>query len=274
MLRREPTCKDCKKGHYGQVCPCNECGWIHPHHSCPERPFMPEDILTITEVLPEGVEPRKIKLTLPIEGKEWCWLCGSHGPKEICPRRDEINTEFGHQRLKELLQQIVKAKGKLEKGTEMVDKIPGVEEDINFLGTPPFPVLDKKSVGPQLIQPPEGKKPHVKPIEVGHGPQMVMVMVEMVMMMVMMMMMVIKMRKTQNYLLRVRRLRNKLHLVVEVNQQKQAVEEVEDLEVDEGIKVKEDEEGGQSHRVYLVHRGGLDHRDLQDLKDRWDLRGR
>ena len=136
MLRRGPTCKDCKKGHYGQVCPCNKCGWIHPHHGCPEGPFTPEDIPTITEVPPEGVEPKRIKLTLPIEGMEWCWLCGSHGPKEICPRRDEIDTEFGHQRLKELLQQIVKVEGKLGKGTEIVDKIPGVGEEINFLGTP------------------------------------------------------------------------------------------------------------------------------------------
>ena len=109
-----------------------------------------------------------------------------------------------------------------------------------------------------------------------------MVVVEMMMMMRVMM----KMRKTQNWLLRVRGLRNKLHLVVEVYQQKQEVEvevmdhhlaqelEMWDLEVDEGIKVKEDEEGGQAHRVYLVHRGGLDHKDLQDLKDRWELRGR
>ena len=75
---------------------------------------------------PEGVEPKKIKLTLPREGMEWFWLCVSHGPKEICPRREEIDTEFGHQRLKELLQQIVKAEGKLGKGAEMIDKIPGV----------------------------------------------------------------------------------------------------------------------------------------------------
>ena len=166
-MLRGPTCKDCKKGHYGQVCPCNKCGWIHPHHGCPERPFTPEDIPTITEVPAEGVEPKKIKLTLPTEGMEWRWLCGSHGPKEIFPRRDEIDTKFGCQRLKELLQQIVKAEGKLGKGTEIIDKIPGVEEEINFLGTPLFPVPDKKSVGPQLIQPPEGKKPQVKQLKWG-----------------------------------------------------------------------------------------------------------
>ena len=53
----------------------------------------------------------------------------------------------------------------------MPNKIPGIEEEIYFLGTPPFPVPDKKPVGPRLIQPPEGKKPHIKPIEVGGGPQ-------------------------------------------------------------------------------------------------------
>ena len=135
----------------------NKVGYIHI--MAVQRDLLHQKICTITEVPSEGVEPKKIKLTLPIEGMEWCWLCGSHGPKEICPRRDEIDTEFGHQRLKELLQQIVKTEGKLGKGTEMIDKIPGVEEEINFLGTPPFPVPNKKSVGPQFIQPPEGKKP-------------------------------------------------------------------------------------------------------------------
>ena len=79
----------------------------------------------------------------------------------------------------------------------------------------------------------------------------------------------------------------KLHLVVEVCQQEQEVEEVDvmshhlaqelkiwNLEVDKDIKVKEDGEDGQAHKVYLVHRGRLNHRDLQDLKDRWDLKGR
>ena len=171
LLRRGPICKDCKKGHCGQVCPRNKCGWIHSNHGCPEIPFTPEGIPTITEVPLEGVEPKKVKLTLPIEGMEWCWLCGSRRHEEICPRRDEIDTEFGYQRLKELLQQIVKAEGKLGKGTEMIDKIPGVEEEMNFLGTLPFQVPDKKSVGPQLIQPLEGKKPNAKPIKVGGGPQ-------------------------------------------------------------------------------------------------------
>ena len=113
----------------------------------------------------------KNQINITHRGIEWCWLCGSHGGEEICPRKDEIDTEFGHQRLKELLQQVVKAEGKLGKGTEITDKIPGVEEEINILGTPPFSVPDKNPVCPQLIQPPDRKKPYVKPIEVADGPQ-------------------------------------------------------------------------------------------------------
>ena len=61
MLRRGPMCKDCHKEHYGQVCPCNKCGLIHPHHGCLDRPFTPEEIPTITEVSPEDNETKEIK---------------------------------------------------------------------------------------------------------------------------------------------------------------------------------------------------------------------
>ena len=104
MLRRGPMCKDCHKGHFGQVCPCNKCGWIHPHGGCLDRPFTSEEIPTITEVPPENSQIKEIKLTVPIKGERWCWLCKSHGPEKICPRKDEIGTEYGRQRLKELLQ--------------------------------------------------------------------------------------------------------------------------------------------------------------------------
>ena len=107
MLRRGPMCKDCHKGHFGQVCPCNKCGWIHPHHGCLDRPFTPEEIPTITEVPPENSQNKEIKLTVPIKGERWCWLCKSHGPEKVCPRKDEIGTEYGRQRLKELLQEMV-----------------------------------------------------------------------------------------------------------------------------------------------------------------------
>ena len=108
MLRRDPMCKDCHKGHFGQVCPCNKCGWIHPHHGCLDIPFTPEEIPTITEVPPENNQNKEIKLTVPIKGECWCWLCKSHGPEKICPRKDEIDTEYGRQRLRELLQEMMK----------------------------------------------------------------------------------------------------------------------------------------------------------------------
>ena len=112
MLRRGPMCKDCHKEHYGQVCPCNKCGWIYPHHGCLDRPFTPEEIPTITEVPPEDSETKEIKLTIPIKGKHWCWLCKSHGPEKVCPRKDEIDTKYGRQMLKELLQEMVKSEEK------------------------------------------------------------------------------------------------------------------------------------------------------------------
>ena len=108
MLRRGPMCKDCHKRHFGQVCPCNKCGWIHPHCGCLDRPFTPEEIPTITKVPLENSQNRETKFTVPIKGQHWCWLCKSHGPDKICPRRDEIGTEYGRQRLKELLQEMVK----------------------------------------------------------------------------------------------------------------------------------------------------------------------
>ena len=112
MLRKGPMCKDCHKEHYGQVCPCSKCGWIHPHHGCLDRPFTPEEIPTITEVPPEDSETKEIKLTVPIKSKCWCWLCKSHGPEEVCPRKDGASTEYGRQRCKELLQEMVKAEEK------------------------------------------------------------------------------------------------------------------------------------------------------------------
>ena len=69
MLRRGPMCKDCHKGHFGQVCPCNKCGWIHPHHGCLDRPFTPEEIPTITEIPPEYSPIKESKLTVPMKGE-------------------------------------------------------------------------------------------------------------------------------------------------------------------------------------------------------------
>ena len=171
MLRRGPVCKDCHKEHYGQVCPCNKCGWICPHHGCLDGPFTPEEIPTITEVPPEDSETKEIKLTVPIKGKHWCWLCKSHGPEKVCPRKDEIGMEYGRQRLKELLQEMVKSeeKPKLDKGKN--GKIPEIDQRAWVLEVPPLEITKKEFVGPKVVQPPEGKIPSVKSIELGGGAQ-------------------------------------------------------------------------------------------------------
>ena len=167
MFRRGPMCKDCHKEHYGQMCPCNICGWIH---GCLDRPFTPEEIPTITEVPPEDSETKEINLTVPIKGKHWCWLCKSHGPEEVCPRKDEVSTEYGRQRLKELLQEMVKSEEKSKLDQEKNGKIPKVDQRVWALGTPHLVTTKEEFVGPKVIQPPEGKTPHVKPIELGLEP--------------------------------------------------------------------------------------------------------
>ena len=123
-------CKDYHKEHYGQVCPCNKCGWIHPHHGCLDRPFTPEEIPTITEVPPEDSETK------------------SHGPEEVCPGKDEVSTEYGRQRLKELLQEMVKAeeKSRLDQGEN--GKIPEVNQKVWVLRTPSLVTTKEEFVGP------------------------------------------------------------------------------------------------------------------------------
>ena len=169
MSRSGPVCKDCHREHYGQVCPCNKYGWIHPHHGCLDRPFTPEEIPTITEVPPEDSKLKEIELTIPIKGKCWCWLCKSHGPEEVCPRKDEIGTEYGRKRLKELLQEMVKAEEKVDQGEEKNDEVPKENQETWFLGPQPSIVTKGEPIGPKTIQSPEGKKPHIKPFEVGGG---------------------------------------------------------------------------------------------------------
>ena len=147
MLRRDPMCKDCHKGHFGQVCPCNKCGWIHPHHGCLDRPFTPEEIPTITEIPPESSPIKKIKLTVPIKGERWCWLCISHGPEKICPRKDEIDTEYGRQRLKELLQEMVKSQERLGVELDSNGVIPEVNQE-----TPSYSIEKGEPIGPKIVQ--------------------------------------------------------------------------------------------------------------------------
>ena len=171
MLRRGPMCKDCQKGHFGQVCPCNKCGWIHPHCSCLDRPFTPEEIPTITEVPPENNQNKEIKLTVPIKGECWCWLCKSHGPEKICPRKDEIDTEYGRQRLKELLQEMMKPQENLGEEWNNNDVTSKVSQEAWLLETPSYSIEKGELIGPKIVQPPQNKTPHIKSVELGGGAQ-------------------------------------------------------------------------------------------------------
>ena len=154
MLRRGPMCKDCHKGHFGQVCPCNKCGWIHPHRGCLDRPFTPKKIPTITKVPPENNQNKEIKLTVPIKGEHWCWLCKSHGPEKICPRKDEIDTEYGRQRLKELLQEMMKPQEKLGEEWNNNDVTSKVSQEAWLLETPSYSTGKGELIGPKIVQPP------------------------------------------------------------------------------------------------------------------------
>ena len=171
MLRRGPMCKDCHKEHFGQVCPCNKCGWIHPHHGCLDRPFTPEEIPTITEIPPENSQVKEIKLTVPIKGECWCWLCKSHSPEKICPRKDEIDIEYGRQRLKELLQEMVKSQERLGVELDRNGATPEVDQEAWLLETLSHSTGKGEPVGPKVVQPPQGKTPHIKPVELRGGAQ-------------------------------------------------------------------------------------------------------
>ena len=171
MLRRGPMCKDCHKGHFGQVCLCNKCGWIHPHCGCLDRPFTPEEIPTITKVPPENNPNEEIKLTVPIKGERWCWLCKSHGPEKICPRKDEIDTEYGRQRLKEFLQDMLKPQESLEEEWNNNDVTSKVSQEEWLLETPSYSTEKGELIGPKIVQPHRNKTHHIQPVELGGAAQ-------------------------------------------------------------------------------------------------------
>ena len=103
-----------------------------------DRPFTPEEIPTITEVPPENNLNEEIKLTVPIKGERWCWLFKSHGPEKICPRKDEIDTEYGRQRLKELLQDMLKPQESLGEEWNNNDVTSKISQEEWLLETPSY----------------------------------------------------------------------------------------------------------------------------------------
>ena len=72
--------------------------------------------------------------------------------------------------MKELLQEMVKAEKKMHVGEEKNDEVPKENQETWFQGTQPFVITKREPMGPKIIQPPEGKKPHIKPVEVGLEP--------------------------------------------------------------------------------------------------------
>ena len=153
------------------MCPCNKCGWIHPHRGCLDRPFTPEETPTITEILLENSQVKEIKLMVPIKGECWCWLCKSHGPEKICPRKDEIDTEYGRQRLKELLQEMVKPQERLGVELDRNGVTSEVDQESWLFETLSDSTGKGELVGPKIVQPSQGKTPHIKPVELGGGAQ-------------------------------------------------------------------------------------------------------
>ena len=110
-------------------------------------------------------------MTVQIKGKHWCRLCKSHGPEKVCPKKDEIGTKYGRQRLKELLQEMVKAEEKSKLDQEKNGKIPEVDQRVWVQEAPSLDTTKKEFVGPKVVQPPGGKTPSVKPIELWGGAQ-------------------------------------------------------------------------------------------------------
>ena len=128
------------------------------------------EISTITEIPPENSQIKDIKLTVPIKGEHWCWLCKSQGPEKICPRKDEIGTEYGRQRLKELLQEMVKPQEKLRVELDKNGVTSGVNQEAWLLEIPSYSTEKGELIGPKTVQPPQGKTPHIKPVELGVEP--------------------------------------------------------------------------------------------------------
>ena len=237
---------------------------------------------------------------------------------------------------------MVKAEEKGDVGEEKNGEVSKENQETWFLGTQPFVTTKGEPMGPKIIQPPEGKKPQIKPIDAGgrvepngqlnqqpvphlkaqvvqgdnlqenphKGHQIlegekvemnrgrnnhhqdlllgkmaeveemvmiIVVMMEMTMKMMMQMMMRRRMRmmETQKQSLRVKVAKIQMHLVVRVYQENQEEEmevmdhhliwglEMWNLEVEGDIKVREDKEHAQVHRVCQVYR---DHKDLKALR--------
>ena len=66
---------------------------------------------------------------------------------------------------------MVKAGEKVDQGEEKNGEVPKESQETWFLWTQPSIITKGEPVGPKTIQPPEGKKHHIKPFEMGGGVQ-------------------------------------------------------------------------------------------------------
>ena len=73
------------------------------------------------------------------------------------PRKDEIDTESGRQRLKELLQEMVKPQERLGVELDRNGATPKVDQEAWLLETPSYSTGKGELVGPKIVQPPQGK---------------------------------------------------------------------------------------------------------------------
>ena len=80
-------------------------------------------------------------------------MCKSHGPEKVCPRKDEIGTEYGRQRLKELLQEMVKSEERLKLEQRVNCITPEINQAAWTLETPPFVAEKGEPMGPKVVHP-------------------------------------------------------------------------------------------------------------------------
>ena len=83
----------------------------------------------------------------------------------------EIDTEYGRQRLKELLQEMVKLQERLGVELDRNGPTPEVDQEAWLLETQSYSTGKRELVGPKIVQKPQGKTPHIKPVELGGGAQ-------------------------------------------------------------------------------------------------------
>ena len=90
--------------------------------------------------------------------------------KKYAPGRMKY-TEYGRQRLKELMQEMVKPQERLGVELDRNGVTSEVDQEAWLLETPSYSTEKGELIGPKIVQPPQGKTPHIKLVELGDGAQ-------------------------------------------------------------------------------------------------------